>query len=251
MVFTSCSSLRKGPKSEIPKTAYHTNTSLFIDAKRAVFQGNFQEAERLFVKVLNKDPDNHAAAYELSRLLIEKNINSAIFYGEKAHALSSGNKWYLLNLIRLYSFDNDIKKASESAKKLIKLYPNDIRNYYRLVNVYIKDSDYNNVLKTYNEIEKRFGFDVDIALRKKDIYYKQKEFQKASKEMEILIEQPDLSTTLGVRDRALLETAYATGVRVSETSRAGTDERRLRFYSAKMDRRSRAGPHQSGRVRRV
>lgn len=35
-------------------------------------------------------------------------------------------------------------------------------------------------------------------------------------EMEQLIEQPDLTTVLGIRDRALLETAYATGVRVSE-----------------------------------
>jgi len=35
-------------------------------------------------------------------------------------------------------------------------------------------------------------------------------------EMDSLIEQPDLSTKLGIRDRALLETAYATGVRVSE-----------------------------------
>ncbi len=35
-------------------------------------------------------------------------------------------------------------------------------------------------------------------------------------EMEKLIEQPDITTTLGMRDRALLEFAYATGVRVSE-----------------------------------
>jgi len=35
-------------------------------------------------------------------------------------------------------------------------------------------------------------------------------------EIEKLIEQPDVSTALGIRDRALLEFAYATGVRVSE-----------------------------------
>jgi len=35
-------------------------------------------------------------------------------------------------------------------------------------------------------------------------------------EMDSLIEIPDLSTKFGIRDRALLETAYATGVRVSE-----------------------------------
>ena len=35
-------------------------------------------------------------------------------------------------------------------------------------------------------------------------------------ETENLVEQPDISTKYGIRDRALLETAYATGVRVSE-----------------------------------
>lgn len=35
-------------------------------------------------------------------------------------------------------------------------------------------------------------------------------------EIEKLIEQPDMTTTLGTRDRAMLEFAYATGVRVSE-----------------------------------
>jgi len=35
-------------------------------------------------------------------------------------------------------------------------------------------------------------------------------------EIDNLIEQPDITTKFGIRDRALLETAYATGVRVSE-----------------------------------
>ncbi len=37
-----------------------------------------------------------------------------------------------------------------------------------------------------------------------------------SQEIEGLLDQPDLKTPLGVRDRAMLETLYATGMRVSE-----------------------------------
>ncbi len=36
------------------------------------------------------------------------------------------------------------------------------------------------------------------------------------KEVELLLEQPDLRTPLGIRDRAMLEMLYATGMRVSE-----------------------------------
>jgi len=43
-------------------------------------------------------------------------------------------------------------------------------------------------------------------------------------EIERLIEQPDVSNPLGIRDRAMLETAYATGVRVSELLRLQIDD---------------------------
>lgn len=39
-----------------------------------------------------------------------------------------------------------------------------------------------------------------------------------------LLEEPDLSTPLGIRDKAMLETAYATGVRVSELLRLQIDD---------------------------
>ena len=188
-MISSCVSLKKKPNGSISKATYYNNSSLFIDAKRAIFQGNFQEAERLFSEVLINDPDNHAANYELSRLLIEKDINLAIIYGKKAQNLSPDNKWYLLNLIRLYSHNQDYKKASGSAKKLINLYPENIQNYYRLVNIYLKNSDFNNALKMYYEIEEKFGFNTKNVLRRKDILVNQKEYQKASKEMEILMEK--------------------------------------------------------------
>ena len=43
-------------------------------------------------------------------------------------------------------------------------------------------------------------------------------------EVQLLLEQPDLSTPFGLRDRAMLETLYATGLRASELLRVRLDE---------------------------
>lgn len=47
------------------------------------------------------------------------------------------------------------------------------------------------------------------------------------KEVEQLLEQPDIQTPLGLRDRAMLEMLYATGMRVSELTQLMTDQVRL------------------------
>jgi integrase/recombinase XerD len=44
------------------------------------------------------------------------------------------------------------------------------------------------------------------------------------KEIEQILEQPDLQTPLGIRDRAMLEMLYATGMRVSELTRLPTHQ---------------------------
>ncbi len=44
------------------------------------------------------------------------------------------------------------------------------------------------------------------------------------KEIEQILEQPDLRTPLGIRDRAMLEMLYATGMRVSELTRLPTHQ---------------------------
>ncbi|MGS0746800.1 tyrosine recombinase XerC [Syntrophomonas erecta subsp. sporosyntropha] len=43
-------------------------------------------------------------------------------------------------------------------------------------------------------------------------------------EMEVLLEAPDVSKTMGIRDKAILETLYATGLRVSELTGLNVDD---------------------------
>lgn len=53
-------------------------------------------------------------------------------------------------------------------------------------------------------------------------------------EVTLLLAQPDATTAAGKRDRAILETLYATGMRVSELTGLATDDVDLRFHYAKV-----------------
>ena len=52
-------------------------------------------------------------------------------------------------------------------------------------------------------------------------------------EVELLLSAPDLSTKKGIRDKAVLETLYATGMRVSELTGLNLDDIHLEFQYAK------------------
>lgn len=52
-------------------------------------------------------------------------------------------------------------------------------------------------------------------------------------EVELLLSAPDLSTKKGIRDKAVLETLYATGMRVSELTGLNLDDIHLKFQYAK------------------
>jgi tetratricopeptide (TPR) repeat protein len=191
LLFPACSATKKAgvAKSGLNKEQYLANTSLFIDAKRAEFRGDEEEAVKLFKKVLANDAGNHAADYELSRIMASSNVNLAVEYAKKAVSLDETNKWYLMNLADLYSYAGQIKKSAAVYRKIIELTPSDINNYYRLVNLYLRSSDYDNALKTYYEIEEKFGFSEKNVLRRKDIYFKSGDYRKAAREMKILLEK--------------------------------------------------------------
>lgn len=53
-------------------------------------------------------------------------------------------------------------------------------------------------------------------------------------EVSLLLKQPDVSKPAGKRDRAILETLYATGMRVSELTGLAVDDVDLRFHYAKV-----------------
>lgn len=161
--------------------------SLFIDAKRAEFKGEIENAIEILNQIILKNPDNNAAYFELSRLYEQTSISKAIDYGEKALSLDEQNAWYLQNLSNLYYKSGEYKKAVQIVERQIKLQPFSINHYYQLVNVYVKLNSAKGVIDSYNRIEQKFGIIENISLRKKDIYLSQKKYSNAIDEINKLI----------------------------------------------------------------
>lgn len=165
------------------------NSALFIDAKRAEFRGENEEAVKILKQVLQTDPENHAAAFEISRILAGVNLNNAIKFGEFSVKLDPRNKWYLIHLSNLYTKDKNYKKAVDICEDLVKYHPDEIENYYYLVNSSLRNEDPKKAIDTYNKMESKFGFSEEINLHRKDIYLRMTKYDEAENEMLKLIQE--------------------------------------------------------------
>ncbi len=199
LVFSACSPAKKAMKSKhsLTEANYRDNSALFIEGKRKEFSGDTEGAVAQFRKVIDADPQNHAASYELAKIYVDarggddvRDLMSAAQaekWGRLSVESAPENKWYALNLVKLYCVNGDEKKAGTAGKKFLAISKNDINNYYRLYNVYAKCSDYRNALMVLEELDKNFGFNEAFALKRKELYYRNGDYGKAESEMKNLL----------------------------------------------------------------
>lgn len=126
----------------------------------------------------------------------------------------------------LQAYRRDLRKLSEHAQRLKKSLLTIERNDLILLLAELKESGSNptSIARMVSAIRGLYKFVMMEGLSKNDPtahLETYKPWQTLPRflnqdEIESLLAQPDLETDLGVRDRAMLETLYATGLRVSE-----------------------------------
>jgi integrase/recombinase XerD len=126
----------------------------------------------------------------------------------------------------LLAYRRDLQKLMEPAKKLKKNLLTLERNDLILLLAELKESGVNptSIARLVSAVRGFYRFILTEGLSKNDPtahLESHKPWQTlprflTQEEIESLLAQPDLETDLGVRDRAMLETLYATGLRVSE-----------------------------------
>ncbi len=168
---------------------------IFIDATREKILGELETAEKLFLEVLKRDKENHAAAYELARIynVLEKK-EEALKSIQKAINIAPDNDWYQLFLADIHEEGGNLKEAVKIYSKLLKKNPKDAFFYEKLAFLLVRTQQPQKAIKVYNEMEKHFGIHEDISKRKHRLYLGMGNKKKAAQELELLIKYTPSNT---------------------------------------------------------
>lgn len=172
----------------------------FVSANKEKLLGNTEDAIRLFKKCLQIDPNNAAAAYELSIIAVNSNdFQNAEIYSRKAYTLNPDNEWYAIIFVESLQRNKKPGEAVKIYQKLIKNFPDRTDIYYDFADCYLRMNKPVDAIAIYDELEKKIGVNAELSLQKEKIYVRMGKFEKAVEEINKLITSaPDDAKYYGI-----------------------------------------------------
>ncbi|MCP4437421.1 MAG: tetratricopeptide repeat protein [Aureispira sp.] len=160
----------------------------FIEASREKILGNYDEAVRLYLDVLQKDHENAVANYELARVYQKlKQSDKALLRAERAVGLDQYNLYYNELYASLLEKEGNYKKAAELYGSLAEHYTSKDILYHEWAYYLTKAERPDQAIKVYNTLEKRKGVKEAISMRKYKLYLGIGKDKKAIAELDKLI----------------------------------------------------------------
>ncbi len=145
----------------------------FYNALREKTSGRIEQAAIRFQKVIEADPQNDAALYELGNLYNSQNKEAeAEDYARKAVTVNPDNKWYWLLLADIYKKKADAEQLILVFNELIRLDPDTENYYYDKANAYSLLNKTGEAEAVYQEIENHFGRSSDLDAARKRLSLK-------------------------------------------------------------------------------
>lgn len=151
-----------------------TADSELIDAVAELDGKKYQEAKKHLERITGTSPDNDAAFYYLGMChlyLNETDEAKAAF--RKAAMIDPSNFWYKERLARTYSLTGEDDLTIETYEELLKDFPKKNDIYFTLVNLYLKQSQYDKALAAMDQIENVFGKSESVTATRYDILLRQ------------------------------------------------------------------------------
>ncbi len=178
-------------KSEVAETQMKFKNT-FYNACKEKIKGNVQIAETLFKECLKLDPANAAAKYELAHIyLFAGGTDAALGYAQSAAQSDSRNEWYQLLFIECLHKKKLYNEAVAVYEKLVKNFPDHIAFYEDLAAEYLCAQKPEKAIKTYDELEKKFGKSSSSSIARAKIYKQEKKWQEAEQILrQLILENP-------------------------------------------------------------
>ncbi|MDX2245217.1 MAG: tetratricopeptide repeat protein [Bacteroidia bacterium] len=162
---------------------------LYVEACTQLMRGDYTAAEGLFEEVLSKDPDNHAAMYNIGRLAMEKrDYSRAISYAKLAIEKESENYWYYNLLQKAYEFKGDYANSVGVQESIVKKFPQRFEDRLRLAELYLQNNETEKAINQLLSIEAQTGPNEETTLRKYQIYDRSKQYENAVMAAQTLID---------------------------------------------------------------
>ena len=173
---------------------------LFLDANKAKLIEDDEEAIKLFLQVLELDPNNSAAQYELARLFYhEGNSFEALKYSKSAVKLEPDNKWYKLLYADILALENRPKEAADVYSEILEDNDEDLELYYEWAYLLIQSNQLKEAVEVYDKLEQKIGLDPDMIYQKQKIYLELNDLESAAAEIQKLIDAyPNVPDYYGV-----------------------------------------------------
>jgi len=159
--------------------------NLFYNANKEKILGNLANAAELFSEVIRKDPDNHAAMYELANIYAEqKKFSDALFFIKSAYKLDPKNVWYALSLAEINQKNKRFADAAQVLEQLVKDYPDRADFYFEWASALILAERPADAVKAYDKLEEKIGMTKDLTIQKARLYQRMSKNDKAVNELQ-------------------------------------------------------------------
>lgn len=172
-----------------------------IDGVAAFSEGAIREAREIFRKLSAADPANDAACYYLGLCdLYLRDVKSAQASLKRASELDPKNYWYKDRLAMAYSLDGEDDLTIATYEEILKDFPKKNEVYFNLVNLYLKQQQFDKALVAMDQIEAVFGKTEAVTGTKYDILLRQNKPQEALETLRNFNEDyasPQILTQLG------------------------------------------------------
>ncbi len=166
------------------------NAKLFIDANKKKNAGALKEAEMLYQKCIELDPQDAASMYELARIyILNNNLAEAQIMAKMATEIDSTNTWYKLLLSNIYKIDKAYASSVGVLEDLVRQDPENLEFNKELAYNYVMIGENEKAIQLLNIIEGKVGVNEQISMQKQKLYTGLKMADSAIVEIEKLIKE--------------------------------------------------------------